>query len=132
MIQISYLFCFLYWSFKWQDMQTYIKQKNGIEPGSSSSREPMALCERCIKKGKVKPGKIVHHKKWLTDENKQDWDIAYNPKNLEYVCNDCHEEEHDRSIGLQKFLTPPRGCKMLINSGLPSIEDFISLEASLT
>lgn len=65
------------------------------------------LCERCKKKGKVKAGKIVHHTIWLTDENKNDWNIAYNPKNLEYVCNDCHEEEHDRSIGLQKFLIPP-------------------------
>jgi 5-methylcytosine-specific restriction endonuclease McrA len=65
------------------------------------------LCERCMKKGKIKPGKIVHHKKWLTDENKTNWNIAYDPDNLEYICNDCHEEEHDRSIGLQKFLTPP-------------------------
>lgn len=65
------------------------------------------LCERCKKKGKVVPGKIVHHKKYLTYENKNDWYIAYDPKNLEYICNDCHEEEHDRSIGLQKFLIPP-------------------------
>ncbi|MDP4144150.1 MAG: HNH endonuclease signature motif containing protein [Bacillota bacterium] len=65
------------------------------------------LCERCKKKGKIVPGKIVHHKRWLTDKNKHDWDIAYNPDNLEYICNDCHEEEHDRSIGLQKFLVPP-------------------------
>lgn len=65
------------------------------------------LCERCKKKGKVKPGKIVHHIIWLTDANKGDWNIAFNIKNLEYVCNDCHEEVHDRSIGLQKFLIPP-------------------------
>jgi 5-methylcytosine-specific restriction endonuclease McrA len=65
------------------------------------------LCERCMNKGKIKVGKIVHHKKWLTDENKHDWNIAYNPENLEYICNDCHEEEHDRSIGLQGFLSPP-------------------------
>lgn len=65
------------------------------------------LCERCKRKGITKPGKIVHHSKWLTDKNKDDWDIAFNPVNLEYVCNDCHEDEHDRSIGLQKFLTPP-------------------------
>lgn len=65
------------------------------------------LCELCKKKGKIIPGKIVHHIKWLTDENKHDWNIAYNPNNLEYICNDCHEEEHDRSIGLQKFLSPP-------------------------
>lgn len=65
------------------------------------------LCERCKKKGKVKAGKVVHHIRWLNDENKSDWNVAYNPKNLEYVCNDCHEDEHDRSTGLQKFLIPP-------------------------
>jgi 5-methylcytosine-specific restriction endonuclease McrA len=70
-------------------------------------RRAKGLCERCKKKDKVKKGKISHHKIWLTDENKTDWNIAFNPDNLEYLCNDCHEEEHDRSIGLQKFLTPP-------------------------
>jgi len=65
------------------------------------------LCERCKLKGKIKAGKIVHHKIWLNDDNKSDWNIAYNPKNLEYVCNDCHEDIHDRSTGLQKFLIPP-------------------------
>jgi hypothetical protein len=23
------------------------------------------------------------------------------------LCSDCHNDEHDRSTGLQKFLTPP-------------------------
>ena len=70
-------------------------------------RRANGLCERCKKKGKYKPGKVVHHKVWLTEENKADWNIAFNPRNLEYLCNDCHEDEHDRSTGLQKFLTPP-------------------------
>ncbi len=82
------------------------------DPQWKSTREYVikrahGLCERCSKKGKIKPGKIVHHKIWLTDENLNDWNIVYNPDSLEYLCNDCHEDEHDRSIGLQKFLVPP-------------------------
>lgn len=85
----------IYKTVEWQKARKFVIQRaNG-------------LCERCIKKGKLVPGKIVHHKVWLTDGNKLDWNIAYNPDNLEYICNDCHEEEHDRSIGLQKFLNPP-------------------------
>jgi len=65
------------------------------------------LCERCKAKGKITKGKEVHHKVHLTDTNKNDWDIAYNPSNLVYLCSSCHNEEHDRSIGLQGFIVPP-------------------------
>lgn len=64
------------------------------------------LCERCSKKGVVKPGKIVHHKQWLNDKNNKDWNVAYNAENLEYICNDCHEEEHGRTAGLINFIEP--------------------------
>lgn len=65
------------------------------------------LCEFCKEKGRIKPGKEVDHIVELTDENKTDWYIAFNPENLQYLCSDCHNEKHDRSIGLQRFLTPP-------------------------
>lgn len=67
------------------------------------------LCERCKKRGKIVPGKIVHHIRWLTYDNKNDWNIAYSPSNLEYICNDCHESVHGRASdsGLQNFLIPP-------------------------
>lgn len=65
------------------------------------------LCEKCKAKGKIKKGKEVHHKVWLTDDNKTDWDITYNPNNLIYLCSDCHNDEHDRSIGIQQFIIPP-------------------------
>jgi len=41
------------------------------------------LCERCRVKGIIKPGKIVHHREWLTNKNKSNWDTAYNQENLE-------------------------------------------------
>jgi len=65
------------------------------------------LCEHCLKKKRIKPGKEVDHIIELTDENKHDWNIAYNPDNLQLLCSDCHNDKHDRSIGLQKFLLPP-------------------------
>jgi len=47
------------------------------------------LCERC-----GKPGKIVHHKIYLTPENINDSNVSLNWDNLELVCQDCHNEEH--------------------------------------
>lgn len=65
------------------------------------------LCERCKVRGIIKPGKEVDHIIEITEDNKDDWNIIYNPKNLQYLCSDCHNEKHGRSIGLQKFLIPP-------------------------
>ncbi|RTE05500.1 HNH endonuclease [Paenibacillus whitsoniae] len=72
------------------------------------------LCELCWQKGTVKAGKDVDHIIELTDQNKHDWHIAYDPANLQYLCTDCHNHKHERSIGLQNFLfipkkRPPRG-----------------------
>jgi 5-methylcytosine-specific restriction endonuclease McrA len=47
------------------------------------------LCERC-----QGPGKIVHHKKYITPDNINDPDITLNFRNLELLCQDCHNREH--------------------------------------
>lgn len=47
------------------------------------------LCERC-----GQPGYIVHHKTRLTDENENDPNVTLNWDNLEYLCLQCHNEEH--------------------------------------
>lgn len=52
------------------------------------------LCERCLRKGLVVPGEIVHHKIHLTTENYLDPTISLSFKNLETVCRDCHNKEH--------------------------------------
>lgn len=52
------------------------------------------LCERCLSKGKLVPGKILHHIKYITPENINDPYITLNWDNLEYVCQDCHNIEH--------------------------------------
>ena len=48
------------------------------------------LCERCHDR----PGYIVHHKVYLTPANIKDPLVALNHDNLEYVCHECHNDEH--------------------------------------
>lgn len=64
------------------------------------------LCEQCLKRKIYKSGREVDHIEELTEENKDDWNIAYNPDNLQYLCTDCHNNKHSRSIGIQDFITP--------------------------
>lgn len=52
------------------------------------------LCERCLAKGIIKPGRQVHHKIRLTPENISDPNITLSWDNLELLCDECHEEEH--------------------------------------
>lgn len=50
------------------------------------------LCERCSS-----PGKIVHHKIWLTPQNIGDPNVSLNHEHLELLCQDCHNKEHHGS-----------------------------------
>lgn len=49
------------------------------------------LCGRC-----GRPGKIVHHKVYLTPENINDPMITLSFENLELLCSSCHSNEHNR------------------------------------
>lgn len=51
------------------------------------------LCERCLARGVVKPGYILHHKIKLEPWNIDDQSVTLNPANLEYVCLDCHNAD---------------------------------------
>ena len=44
--------------------------------------------------GVYTPGKIVHHKIWLTPDNIHDTSITLNWDNLMLVCQDCHAKVH--------------------------------------
>lgn len=46
-------------------------------------------CERC-----GAPAKIVHHKKYITADNIKDPKITLDFKNLEALCQDCHNKQH--------------------------------------
>lgn len=52
------------------------------------------LCERC-----EQPGKIVHHKEYLTPENINDPNVTLSWENLELLCQDCHNKEHFKDSG---------------------------------
>ena len=49
------------------------------------------LCERC-----GGPGKIVHHKVYLTPQNIDNPAVSLNWDNLELLCQECHNKEHHR------------------------------------
>ena len=62
-------------------------------------------CQRCRAKGIYKPCEVVHHKKYV----KMFPELALNVDNLECLCFECHEEEHERAFGCTKEpLTPER------------------------
>lgn len=61
--------------------ESYIRSKNG-------------LCETCLSKGRVTPGKIVHHKTWITPENINDPTVTLDHDKLILECQDCHNREH--------------------------------------
>ena len=48
------------------------------------------LCERC----KKDLGVIVHHKIHITPKNINDPMITLNHDNLEFLCMECHAQEH--------------------------------------
>ena len=52
------------------------------------------LCERCLAKGLIVPGYIVHHKIHLNASNINDPNITLNWDNLEYLCLACHNAHH--------------------------------------
>ena len=54
------------------------------------------LCERCKAKGLIVAGDIVHHKRYLTDDNLADPTIALDWDNLELLCMECHNREHTK------------------------------------
>lgn len=52
------------------------------------------LCEECLKRGLIVPGRIVHHKIHLTPNNINDPTVTLNWNNLELLCDDCHAMQH--------------------------------------
>lgn len=80
-----------YHSPEWKKAQRlYIKQAGG-------------LCERCLARGIITPGVIVHHKTPLTPENIMDPSVTLNPANLQLLCRDCHAAMHKGNQARYKF-----------------------------
>lgn len=56
------------------------------------------LCERCLARGLIVPGEIVHHKVHLSPANITDPSVALSWDNLELVCRECHEAIHNERV----------------------------------
>lgn len=76
------------WAKKFYTSKTWQKTRKAYKKSVGG------LCERCRAKGIVKPGVIVHHKKWLTRERIKNPEYTLSWDNLELVCRDCHAEIH--------------------------------------
>lgn len=60
------------------------------------------LCERCLARGEVVAGEIVHHKVHLTPQNINDPAVALSFSNLELLCRDCHGVAHSERVFEQR------------------------------
>lgn len=67
------------------------------------------LCERCLARGEVTAGEIVHHKVHLTPQNISDPAIALSFSNLELLCRDCHGAAHSERVFEQRVAFDEHG-----------------------
>lgn len=44
---------------------------------------------------------IVHHKVYLTESNINDMNVSLDINNLEGLCKDCHEKEHNKGASVR-------------------------------
>lgn len=105
-----------YHSKKWKKCRSvYIAHRMSVDGG---------MCEKCHKK----LGQIVHHKTYIDELNIDNPDITLSIDNLEYVCLDCHNLEHNErdveSDNVYTFdcngeLVPIRNGRRDSNSGAP-------------
>ena len=79
---------------KWRDVRAAYRKSVG------------GLCERCLACGLIRPGRFVHHKIHLTDDNVDDPAVALAFENLELLCIDCHAAEHDS----HRYVIDASGC----------------------
>ena len=78
-----------------KQIENFYKSKVWKQVRKLKIMKERGLCERCHRQGKE-----VHHKIYLTNENIEDPNITIDFNNLELLCHDCHNQEHNRS-GMQ-------------------------------
>ena len=81
------------------DYKQFYRTNAWVKCRESYKKYRGGLCERCLAKGLIVPGKVVHHKIYLDAETVHDPSIALNFEHLELLCWQCHEQEHDRIHG---------------------------------
>ena len=66
------------------------------------------ICERCATRGLIVPAKIVHHKTYIDPQTITDPKVLINHDNLEALCLQCHNEEHDTPTWMTEKREPQR------------------------
>lgn len=74
-----------------KELHRFYKSKAWLVARNLKINATQGMCERC---GAI--GEEVHHKIRLTVENVNDTSISLNQDNLEFLCKDCHNDEHGR------------------------------------
>lgn len=84
---------------------SFYQSKAWTETRKSYASSVGWLCEECLKKGLMTPGKVVHHIQPLTPENITDPNITLDWSNLKLVCQDCHAKIHRQNSGRRYRVT---------------------------
>jgi len=74
-----------------KELHRFYKSKAWFIARNIKTNATQGKCERC---GAI--GEEVHHKIRLTVENVNDTSISLNQDNLELLCRECHNDEHER------------------------------------
>ena len=72
----------------------FYNSKEWRECRSSYIASVYGLCETCLSRGRITPGKILHHLIYLSLENINDPNVSLNHALLRYDCQECHNREH--------------------------------------
>lgn len=62
------------------------------------------LCQDCLDKGIITPGKEVHHIEHLKPDNMNDMSITLGADNLRLLCKECHHKRHNNKEATEEGL----------------------------
>lgn len=83
--------------------EKFYKSKAWRTTRNGYAKSAGGLCERCLKKGIVRSGEIVHHKIELTPDNINDPRVSLAWENLELLCRECHAAAHGKKMRRYKL-----------------------------
>lgn len=78
--------------------QSFYTSRAWANTRAAYRRQVGGLCERCLSRGLIVPGEIVHHKVPITPDNIDNPAITLSFDNLELVCRECHAIEHGAKV----------------------------------
>ncbi|KMJ55222.1 hypothetical protein AB685_28400 [Bacillus sp. LL01] len=73
-------------------INTFYQSKEWKQVRALAFERDNGLCQRCLKRGVLKPANVVHH----LVEVKEDWNRRLDLEILESLCHKCHNSEHKR------------------------------------